>query len=155
MPIPRRLVFCCVFLLLPVFLPGERFCRAADAPASSSVSPYDRALREAEEDLRRLTREEEASGGWGMGELLSVVALVAALGLMLVAMRWSKGAFRRPGGREMRLVDRMMLGRNTSLVLVRLRGREYWLAESPNAVTVLADWPAPENAAPAKSETPG
>ncbi len=79
-----------------------------------------------------------------MGEALSVVALLAALALMLLATRWSRGAFRRAPGREMRLLDRMALGRHSSLLLVRVRGRDYWLAEGQSAITLLADWPVRE-----------
>ncbi len=133
-----------VFLFLQAAAPR---CPAADAPdASVSSGAYEQALRQAEEDVRRLdAMEEEEGGGWGLGEMLSVAALLAALGLMLLATRWSRGAFRRVPGREMRLLDRMALGRNSSLLLVRVRGRDYWLAEGQNAVTLLADWPAQED----------
>lgn len=157
MPFSFRSFLVVVFILFLFVQAAAPRCPAADSPAAPGA--YDQALRQAEEELRRLDVEQEESGGWGVGEALSVAALLAALALMLLAMRWSRGTFRRASGREMRLLDRMALSRNTSLLLVRVRGRDYWLAEGQSAITLLADWPVPEakggsEAGAEKRETP-
>lgn len=135
------------FAFLPLLLAFALCPRAAAAEPGENGAPpmpYNQAIREAEQELERQEKvESETKEGWGLSEVLSITALLAALGLMFAASRWSRRLFfRQPRGREMRLLDRMAIGRHSSLLLVSVRDRVYWLAESPGGVSVLAEWPA-------------
>ncbi len=115
------------------------------APAGT-VSPYQAAIERAEEDLRRRETSDQPAGGWGVSEMLGLAALLAAVVLLLLATRWMRGGggVFKVQGREMRLLDRMAVGRQTTLLLVRLRGKDYWLADGPGGVKLLDQWPAVE-----------
>ncbi len=145
------------FLLLP--LPCVRAAEPAANGEPPAAKTYRDALQEAERDLRRMDAAPEPDGGgWRLSDYIGLVALLVAIGLMFWASRWTRRFFfRQVPGREMRILDRMAVGRNSSLLLVQLRGRVYWLAEHPGGVTRLDDWPAdaPAPDAPAKTIPPG
>lgn len=140
----RFALFCrVVLILLAAFVPPLSAMDGAPSPDSARESPYGRAIRDAEADLKALEdKSGAAGGGWGISEYLSVAALVLAVGIMLWTARFTRRlSWRKVPGREMRLVDRMTVGRQSSLLVVRLRGRDYWLAESPNGIALLAELP--------------
>ncbi len=118
-------------------------CLAPPLPAAEPPSPLAEVIQSAEEEMRRATPPERPrSGAWGVSEVLGLAALLAAIALALLAVRRTRGmAFGSGGGREMRLLDRMAIGRNSTLLLVRLRGRDYWLADHPGGVTLLSELP--------------
>lgn len=140
----------CLFSVLVAFLAVAPSPHAGEGPtvpaAPATADVYERAIREAEHELARAKEPTAAaaSGGWGVGEVLSLVALLAAIALAVWATRWSRGLFpgKRGGAGEMRVLDRLAVGKSNTLVLIRLRGRDYWLSEGPGGVNVLGDWPA-------------
>ena len=127
------------FALLPALTASAPGIEAP--PAAGGESPWSRAIHENEEAARSLEREKEtAATGWGVSDALGLIALVLAAFLVFRAVRWTRGfGAGRGGGREMRLLDRLALGRQSALLLVRLRDRDYWLAEGANGVSLLAD----------------
>ena len=111
-------------------------------PAGNNLERIRIAIRQAEDDRDRMkTETKDTAEGWSIGNILSVAALAVALFLMWRTMCWTRGGgvFRAPGGREMSVLDRMAVGRQTTLLVVRLRGRDYWLADHPQGVTFLAE----------------
>jgi flagellar biogenesis protein FliO len=118
---------------------------AAPPPSISAADPYRKAIEQAEEELGRLNTGADGGGGWSTADLLALMAFIAALALMVWAARWARGfsPFRGPKGREMALLDRMAIGRQSTLLVVRLRGRDYWIADHANGVTMLAELPPP------------
>ena len=131
---------------------AEKVSHPPVGDGSKRVDSFESAIRRAEDDLaKRGTKAQDATEGWSIGDVLSVMALVAALLLMWRVMRWTRGGgvFRAPGGREMSVLDRLAVGRQTTLLVIRLRGRDYWLADHPQGVTLLAenilpaDWSSP------------
>ncbi len=135
-------------LVLLAFAP---FPAAAADAEERAATPYEQAIREAE---RELATEADVGGNgaitspasWGMKEWLGLVALLAAVGLMVAMARRVRGLGfgLRPGGaagREMRVIDRLVLGRRESLIIVRLRGRDYWLSQSEESIRLLAELP--------------
>ena len=92
--------------------------------------------------------------GWTLGDWLSILALVAALAMMFGVMRWSRGLSPFRGGgaknREMTVLDRMAIGRQSTLLVIRLRGNDYFIADHPQGVTLLSELPPP---AAEKTET--
>lgn len=154
---------------------GKKFCRLAflfclalaafPAPGSDAIpatpsSPYDAAIEEAERELvrTRTTAPEPGGTGWDAAEWLSLAALSVAVILVFFAMRWTRGGLSgmRGGGKQMRILDRMAVGRNNSLLLVRIRDRDYWLSEGQHGVRVLADWPTDEkDSSPSGSDKSG
>lgn len=128
-------------------------CAASSAAESGPPPPagqldagdaYDRALRNAEKELKDYGKGGgEAAGGWSVSAVLSLVALLLAIGLAVWATRWMRGtSLLASSGKEMRIVDRMAVGKQSSLVIVRIREKEYWLAEHPAGITLLAEWPS-------------
>lgn len=149
---PRSLLpFVLAALLAASFSDCRPFhCRALAAEDSATgTTTYSRAIEEAEQALRDLDGSEQAKNkGWALADFLALAALVAAIGLVLWASRWSRRLFfRQAPGREMRILDRMSIGKNSTLLLVKMRGKVYWLADHPSGVTRLDDWP--EGEAPA------
>jgi flagellar biogenesis protein FliO len=129
-------------LSLAFFLESAAITPGAEAPApSGGESSWSRAIQQNEEAARSLEREKESAvAGWGISEMLGLFALILAAFLMFRAFRWTRGlGAGKGGGREMRLLDRMAVGRQSALLLVRLRDRDYWLAEGANGVSLLAD----------------
>ena len=115
------------------------------------------ALRRAELESREVGEGgQTGAAGWSAGDWLSVAAFLAALALMA----WATRAFRRGPlfgggrGREMVLLDRMAIGRQSTLLVIRLRGRDYWVADHPRGVTLLAPLDA-EGPAPPAGAKPG
>ncbi|MCL2001347.1 MAG: flagellar biosynthetic protein FliO [Planctomycetes bacterium] len=147
--------------------PGNGVISEGIAGEDSPRSPgrFDAAIRTAEDDLARMDKERRDDGErWSIGNILSVAALAAALVLMWWVMRWTRsgggGLFRAPGGREMSVIDRLAVGRQTTLFVIRLRGRDYWLADHPRGVTLLAEIQQPANGpplpgTPPEAEAPG
>lgn len=121
---------------------------------------YDHALRNAEKELKDYGKGNgDAAGGWSLSAVLSLVALLLAIGLAVWATRWMRGnSLLRPSGREMRIVDRMAVGKQSSLLIVRIREKDYWLAEHASGITLLAEWPSSgaddSRPAPSRSGTP-
>lgn len=105
---------------------------------------YEQAIKEAENELARTESAAAVhTDGWGVTEVLSLVALLVAIVLVFLATRWSRGlVVGKRGGGEMRILDRMAIGKQNTLLIVRLRGRDYWLAEGADGVRRLEDWPA-------------
>lgn len=148
-------------MMIPLFLvcaisPMRHTQASEQIVAEKPRQTYQQALAEAErESLDRQAREEGAAGGWSLSDAIGLAALAVAIGLVFWASRWTRSlVFRQPTGREMRLVDRMAISRNSSLVMIEIRGRVYWLAEHPNGVTRLDDWPVTEIVPDGKAVTP-
>lgn len=136
----RRLFFFCIISFSCIFW-GSLSTPAAETP--SPAKTYHEAIREAENDLQHLETDKETTGGWKLSEYLGLAALLVAIALTFFASRWTRRLFfRQAPGREMRVLDRMAVGKNSSLLLVQLRGRVYWLADHPGGITKLEDWPA-------------
>lgn len=131
---------------------GEGPLSTGSAPGAA---PFEKEIERARDDLRNMERGNEGASGWGLSELASMAALLLAFGLLLLATRWTRGVFsRHPAAREMRLLDRMAVGRQSTLLLIRLRGRDYWLADTPRGISLLADWPEPGRDASPPSAPP-
>lgn len=99
-----------------------------------------------------------SSRGWSLGDWISLLALGIALALMAGLLRWSRGrswiAAKTTGGGGMLLVDRMAIGRQSTLLVVRLRGRDYLIADAGDGgVRLLKELP-PEPPAPEPSAAP-
>jgi len=125
---------------------------APDNPVPAAVPAAGRrpvtlgeAVRKNEEALREARDAEAGEGGWSLADWLALMAFAAALGLMAWAVRWTRGLapFRGVRGREMAVLDRLAAGRQSTLLVIRLRGRDYWLADHPGGVTLLARLPPP------------
>lgn len=132
--------FALFFLALVFSAVFARHCRANEAAASTATeSPYQQAIKNAEEELaQNADASARSPAGWNLSDFLGLAALAAALALVVWATRWSRGSLFRPvAGREMRMLDRMAISKNTTLILVRLRGRDYWLADHAQGVTLL------------------
>lgn len=126
-------------------------------------TPYGKAIEETVSELSRTeTAPRNADGGWSWSAGLSLVALLAAVGCMVFLSRWLRRLPFAVGGRgrEMAILDRVPLTRQSSLLIVRLRGRDYWLAEHPHGVELLTELPAAvvgtdnKNARPREAEEP-
>lgn len=132
------LMFFLVFAVASGLFAGETMNK------TTQTIPYQQAIREAEQELEDREQADSAGkAGWGLSEVLSITALLAALGLMIAASRWSRRLFfKQARGSEMRLLDRMAIGRQSSLILVSVRDRVYWLADSSSGVSILAELPA-------------
>lgn len=136
------MAFCCLLFVVPC----SGVCGAEGAggegivPGADRVS-YEEAIRDAQRDLStRSSDGVDSPGVFGISELLGLAALLAALVLVLWLTRWMRGAaFGRVGSREIRILDRLAIGRNSALLLVRLRGRDYFLAEHQGGVSVLRE----------------
>ncbi|MDR1519825.1 MAG: flagellar biosynthetic protein FliO [Planctomycetota bacterium] len=139
-----------LFAASAVFIPPAG---AADSPAApdSAQSPFERSIHENEAALRQMEQGEAAAKGWGLAEILGLAALLAAVGMMLWLARLMRGGpLAKKSGREMRLVDRLALERQSELLIVRIRGRDYWIARTPHSIVLLAELPE----AAASAETP-
>jgi flagellar biogenesis protein FliO len=138
----HRLVF--PILALALFLPGILFSSArAEEPTQPGLS-----VTGVRENAASPPLPASDPGGWSFSDFISLAALLLALALMLLATRWTRRpAFFRSQGREMRLLDRLAIGRQSTLLLIQLRGREYWLADHPGGVTLLAELPLEKDAA--------
>ncbi len=125
---------------------------AAGGEAADSVMDYSAAIERAEEDLRALTTEGESRPGWGLSEALSIAALAIAIVFILFTAKWTRGTrFSGIRAGEMRILDRLSISRHSTLFLIRLRSRDYWIAESQQGVAFLADVTPPGE----KGELPG
>ncbi|MDR1535669.1 MAG: flagellar biosynthetic protein FliO [Planctomycetota bacterium] len=151
------LIFPALFLLPPLSSPPAALAGEARPAPIRGESPLDQAIREAEAEAERLGNPPDpVSAGWGLSEILSLAALGLAVILMLWAVRWSRGfGFTRSGSREMRLLDRLAVGRQASLLVIRLRGRDYWLAEHSRGVTLLAELAAADGQRKVGEKPPG
>ena len=98
-------------------------------------------------------------------EILSLVGIIAVVLLVLggsyVFTRWAGrglggGWFAGAGGSRMRLVDRLAIGRDQSLLVAQVGTRHLLLGASPAGVTLLAELTEEEGAqwhmAPAEPE---
>ena len=83
-------------------------------------------------------------------EILSLVGIIAVVLLVLggsyVFTRWAGrglggGWFAGAGGSRMRLVDRLAIGRDQSLLVAQVGTRHLLLGASPAGVTLLAELP--------------
>lgn len=77
--------------------------------------------------------------------ILSIVLVLAVLGVTLLLLRWattSRPGSGRRGGRSRHLVEvveRQSIGRNSSLVVIRYNGTEHVLGVTESSITQLAD----------------
>ena len=120
------------------------FSSPAGSPSGAAADGFRRAIREAERDAERLERGGTAApAGWGISEISALVALILAVVLLFALARWTRRIAPGAAGREMRILDRMATGRQTALLMVRVRDRDCLLAEHPGGLSLLAEWPAP------------
>lgn len=107
-------------------------------------NPYGKAIEETVGQLsQNATAPREQDGGWSWSTGLSLIALLAAVGFMVFLSRWLRRLPLVGGGRgrEMQVLDRLPLTRQSSLLIVRVRGRDYWLAEHAHGVSLLSGLP--------------
>ena len=134
-----------LLVFLVAFLPpfDARAAESAAMPQPHRAQTYQEAIQEAEQEQKLRDERESTDSGWRMSGYLGLVALLAAIGLMFWASRWTRRLFfRQAPGREMRVIDRMAIGKNSTLLLVQMRDRVYWIADHPGGVAKLDDWPA-------------
>lgn len=136
---PRNALFAALLTLSCFF--------AAPLFSGETAPPYENAIREEEAVLRAMRDDPpEPRGTWGASEVLGLTALLAAIAAMLWAANWIRRMplTKRTGG-EMRILDVMRIGRQSSLLVVRMRGKDYWLSESPGGITLLKEFPESED----------
>lgn len=148
------------------FFTGARICFAlaffAFSPLAShgwhgrcagGESPYQGAIRDATEELERMERDAGVdNAGWTLPAVVMVVAVAAVFACVFwLVLKFRGMAFFGGTGRcrEMALLERLPLGRQSSLLIVRVRGREFFLAEGSWGVRSIAELPAvPSDDAP-------
>ena len=118
---------------------------ASGAENASHQPPpaYQEALQNARQELASHNAKDGSVDGWSISSILSLIALAVATGMVIwLGRRWRNPSWSLSSNREMRILERMTIGRNTNLILVRVRETEYLLAEHPHGVTPVAEWPA-------------
>ena len=92
-----------------------------------------------------------------LGNIFSFVFMLIAVGLILYlsyAVTKKLGSTGMAGGmsKNMRVVDRIFMGRDKSIVIVRVGEKDYLLGISQNAITLLKELPEGEILAFAEGE---
>lgn len=130
-------------LFLLVFFISRAGEGGEDAPgksASGQNGAYSQAVRNAERELLEREALPDSGNGWSVSAFLSIVALALALGVTAwLARRLRGGGWTRGLGKEMAITDRLPLGRHSTLFIVRISGRRYWLAEHSHGITLLGE----------------
>lgn len=103
---------------------------------------YRQAVLDAERELLEQNALTTDGTGWNVSAFLSIVALAAAVGLTAwLTRRLRKQGWSAASGREMRVVDRLSLSRQSALFIVQIGNKRYWLAEHHKGVTMLGECP--------------
>jgi flagellar biogenesis protein FliO len=102
---------------------------------------FRQAMLNAEEELRDYGGDEDKTGAWSVSAILSLVALAIAVGFAAWMTRRLSG--RRwvvvSAGKEMRIVERLPLGRQSALFIIEVGDRRYWVAEHPCGIAMLSE----------------
>ncbi|MDR0362005.1 MAG: flagellar biosynthetic protein FliO [Planctomycetota bacterium] len=112
----------------------------ASSIGSDQRDAFHQAMRNAEEELRGYGGHADNKGAWSLSMILSLVALAAAIGLAawltyrLRGSRWCSTA-----GKEMRIIERLPLGRQSALIIVEVDERRYLVADHPCGIVLLGD----------------
>lgn len=123
---------------------GENGAATPFAPGQEEA--FRQAMRNAEEELRDYGGEADNGGAWSLSAILSLVALAMAVGLAAWLTRRLRGrGWVAAAGREMRIVERLPLGRQSALFIIGVGDRRYWLADHPRGIALLGECPPIRN----------
>ena len=98
----------------------------------------------------------------GFSDLLSLLGIVLTLALVLLASylaaRWAGtglgGRLGAGGGQHVRVLERVSLGRDQTIVVVRAANRYFLLGSSPSGFSLLAELTEEELSAPSSDGVP-
>ena len=98
----------------------------------------------------------------GFSDLLSLLGIVLTLALVLLASylaaRWAGtglgGRLGAGGGQHVRVLERVSLGRDQTIVVVRAANRFFLLGSSPSGFSLLAELTEEELSAPSSDGVP-
>jgi flagellar biogenesis protein FliO len=123
---------------------GENGAASPSAPGQKEA--FRQAMRNAEEELRDYGAEADNQGAWSLSAILSLVALAMAVGLAAWMTRRLRGrGWAAAPEKEMRIIERLSLGRQSALLIVEVGGRRYWVADHPRGIALLGECPPIRN----------
>lgn len=118
-------------------------CAAMGGAAAGDATQnetYRQAMRDAEREAREYDAQSRDGSGWTLSAVLSIAALAAAVGLTAwLARRLRRHGWNAASTGEMRVVDRLPLGRQSTLFIVEVGGKRYWLAEHSHGIALLGE----------------